>query len=155
MRKTKNIKADNESGNKAEDRVRKKINSSKLLLPDDNLNDLVQKLQTQRVELELQNRELEMSKVRAESSVEKYNLLYEFAPMAYFTLDRNSAILEVNLAGSVLMNTNRSSLVNKNFRNFIEDRQGFDHYLENLFSGMTRESCEMTIISHNISLREV
>jgi len=48
---------------------------------------LLHELQVHQIELEMQNEELIQANATAEAALKKYTMLYDFAPMGYFTLD--------------------------------------------------------------------
>ena len=50
-----------------------------------------------------------------ERSRDKYQQLYDFAPLSYLTLDREGLILEANLAGAALLGVERNALVGTSF----------------------------------------
>ena len=58
---------------------------------------LLHELQVHQIELEMQNAELRRARDEFETALEKYTDLYDFAPVGYFTLDRNGAILQRTL----------------------------------------------------------
>ena len=64
------------------------------------VTDLLYELRVNQIELEIQNEELMKSQLKLEESKLKYFDLYNFAPVGYFTLDKNGIILEVNLSWS-------------------------------------------------------
>src|SRR5690242_20093409 len=74
------------------------------------LKDLVQQLQIHQVELKLQNEELRRTQVELALSRDRYTDLYEFAPIAYVTLDKRGIILEGNLMAAKLLGIERRSL---------------------------------------------
>ena len=80
------------------------------------------------IELEMQNDELRKAQAELEESRTRYSDLYDFAPVGYFTFDKNGLILEANLAAAKELGVERSVLVNKPFRAYIvmEDREIFD-----------------------------
>jgi hypothetical protein len=47
--------------------------------------------------------ELTQSWANAEASLAHYSELYDFAPVGYFTLNHDSKILQVNLAGAHML----------------------------------------------------
>src|SRR5258708_5651835 len=59
---------------------------------------LIRLLQSQQIELELQNRELREIRQLLEESRTHLADLYDFAPVAYLSLSRKGIIEEVNLA---------------------------------------------------------
>ncbi len=80
---------------------------------------LVQELQIHQIELEMQNEELKQARDEAEAERERYLDLYDFAPVGYFTLDRDGVIRQVNLTGARLLGLERSRLLNRRFGHFV------------------------------------
>ena len=54
---------------------------------------LLHELQVHQIELEMQNEELILANEAAETALKKYTMLYDFAPMGYFTLEADGIIL--------------------------------------------------------------
>lgn len=54
---------------------------------------LFHELQVHQIELEMQNAELRQARCELESALERYADIYDFAPVAYLTLDREGTIL--------------------------------------------------------------
>jgi PAS domain S-box-containing protein len=108
---------------------------------------MLHELQVQRVELEMQNEELTQSRANAEASLAHYSELYDFAPVGYFTLNHDSEILQVNLAGARMLGIERVQLVNHRFDLLVSesDRPVFKAFLEKVFEGRAKESCEVTL----------
>jgi len=85
---------------KAEEKLKelqKKI--SKKLLESDT-KKLLHELQVHQIELEMQNEELKEAYETAERALKKYTMLYDFAPMGYFTLDSDGTISDLNFTGA-------------------------------------------------------
>jgi PAS domain S-box-containing protein len=59
-------------------------------------------------ELELENRDLRHARRTLEESRARLEDLYDFAPLAYFTLDARGLVLEVNLAGASMVGRERA-----------------------------------------------
>ena len=104
---------------------------------------LVHEFRVHQVELEAQNEELRRVQEELRASRERYMELYDFAPVGYFTLDRNGAILEANLTGARLLGMERSALLEQRFSHYVarEDRDRFRLYCGQLGrSGGTLET---------------
>jgi PAS domain S-box-containing protein len=72
---------------------------------------LLHDLQVHQLELEMQNRELREAQHLLEESRSRYADLYDFAPVVYFTLDRDGRIEEANLTAAALFKMDRRALV--------------------------------------------
>jgi len=62
------------------------------------IRKLVHLLQVNQVELEHQNQELRIAEQELEASRNRYVNLFDFSPIAYFSLDAQGVIKEVNLS---------------------------------------------------------
>ena len=60
------------------------------------LENLVQELRVHQIELELQNEELRKTQDCLEQAKQKYEQLYNFAPVGYFTFDADGIIIDIN-----------------------------------------------------------
>ena len=91
--------------------------------------------------------ELEVQRIELETALKKYSDLYDFAPVGYFTLDRNGTISAVNLSGASLLGVERSRLIGRRFGLFVaaEARLFFSGFLGKVFVGQGKESCEVTL----------
>src|SRR6266702_604412 len=108
---------------------------------------LLHELQVHQIELEMQNAELRQAREEAETALEKYTDVYDFAPVGYFTLDRDGTIRAANLTGSSLLGVERSRLIGRRFRHFVADeaRPAFATFLEKAFTSPAKEACEATL----------
>ncbi len=96
---------------KAEELVKTQIDHTKNKSWD--LDDVIYELRVHQIELEMQNEELRESHIKLEDFAHKYFDLYNFAPVGYFTVDKDGLILDVNLAGSTLLGVERRNLNKK------------------------------------------
>lgn len=80
---------------------------------------LLQELQLHQLELEMQTTELREARDEREAVLLKYTNLYDFAPVSYFTLDRERTINALNLTGSSLLSVERSGLIGQSFGQFV------------------------------------
>jgi PAS domain S-box-containing protein len=108
---------------------------------------LLHELQVHQVELEMQNEQLEASRVWVEAALASYTELFDFAPLPYFTLDRNSTIVEVNLAGARLLGAVRADLLDRRFGLFVAERERrrFNTALGRLFGAPAQGSFEIVL----------
>jgi two-component system, chemotaxis family, sensor kinase Cph1 len=110
---------------------------------------LIHELSVHQIELEIQNEELRGATQELEASRDRYNDLYDFAPVGYFTLDREGRILEVNLTGANLLGAERVSITGKKpFRRFVapEDLNLYHRHLAGILEDGARYSCELKLI---------
>ncbi|MCE0484968.1 MAG: histidine kinase [Methylacidiphilales bacterium] len=106
-------------------------------------------LQVHQIELELQNVELQDARDKAESLLETYADLYDFAPVGYFSVDEEGLILEVNLTGAALLGIERSRLINRRLRDFVDphSRAAFLVFLKKIFAGPRKQICEIPLLN--------
>jgi len=95
-------------------------------------------------ELRRVNRELEASR-------NKYALLYDSAPVGYFTFDRGGDIQGVNLTGATMLGSDRAVLNHQHFGNFVavEDRFIFVDFLRMVFQGSDKMTCRVKLSIKN------
>lgn len=108
---------------------------------------LLHELQVHQIELEMQNEELIRANATAEAALRKYTLLYDLAPMGYFTLDNQGSICELNFSGAEMLGDRRISLINSNFKLFIaSDYKGmFNEFFKKVYSSKSKECCELML----------
>ena len=94
---------------------------------------LIHELDVYQIELELQNEELVLSKIRAEKEAEKYANLYDFAPSGYLTLSREGEIVELNFSSANLLGKERTLLIKSRFGFFVsnETKNTFNEFIHN------------------------
>jgi PAS domain S-box-containing protein len=129
---------------RAEERLHAKSAGLQSPRTGEEMQRLMHELEVHQIELEMQNGELRQARDEMEKALEKYADLYDFAPVGYFTLDRNGIIGTVNLSGSNLLGIERSLLVGRRFGPFVaaETRPRFDNFLDLVFTGQGKKSCE-------------
>ena len=121
-----------------------------------NLRALVHELEVHQVELELQNEELCRSQLELEESRRKYFDLYDLAPVGYMTVNRNSIIQEINLAGAALLGRERKRLKGVALSRFImpSSSTAYAQFGRRVFKEGEREEVEVTI-GHGLSAASV
>ncbi|HEX3001358.1 MAG TPA: ATP-binding protein [Methanoregula sp.] len=122
---------------RAEKRLRESAQKKGAEGRTEDLRALVHELQVHQVELEIQNDELIKAREEIEAGLERYTELFDFAPVGYFTLDRNGTILQMNFSGAALLGRERSFYAGRRFRDFVAPRSlpDFDRFLHQLGTG--------------------
>ncbi len=88
--------------------------------------EVIHELHVHQFELEMQNEELkrvqrELEALRSNCQ-DKYQDLYDFAPVGYFTLTPKGLIVEVNLTGAALLGMPRPKLIGRGFGRFVSPK---------------------------------
>lgn len=120
---------------RAEKRLKiSKQNGTSLATPSE-LQRLVHELEVHQIELEMQNEELQQTRLELETSLDRYTDLYDFAPVGYITLDRSGLIQHINLTGSRMLGVERTRLVNQPFGRFViaDSRPAYTAFLAEVF----------------------
>lgn len=111
--------------------------------------EIIHNLRTHEIELENQNEELRKTQLKLESLRDKYFNLFNFAPVGYFTIDKNGIILEANLTGANLLGVEgRRDLIKKSFSCYVaEDYQDvFYSHRKRLFKTSESQVCELKLV---------
>jgi len=118
---------------------------------------LLHELEVHQIELELQNEELRNSRAQVEAVVSRYADIYDFAPVAYFTLKSNGIITQANFAGARLLGLERARLLGKRFDAFVSggDRSAFNALMQQVFTAQAHQALEAELASKNSPARTV
>jgi len=132
---------------KAEEKLKEQRKKANIKVLESDTKKLLHELQVHQIELEMQNEELKLAYETAEMALKRYTMLYDFAPMGYFTLDSYGSIHELNFTGADLLGEKRFTLVNSNFKLFIskESQSVFNDFFMRIFSSNVKESCEVML----------
>ncbi|MBI2280686.1 MAG: PAS domain-containing protein, partial [Bacteroidetes bacterium] len=110
--------------------------------------ELLKKLSTHQSELETQNEELRTMQQKLEEVRDQYTNLFEFAPVGYFIFDLKGTILNVNLTGSGMLNSERVRVKGKSFTAFLannNDNYLFFKHLREVFKTEVLHSCQVEL----------
>ena len=131
---------------KAEEKLKEKKKAAKPVIEAD-VKKLLHELQVHQIELEMQNEELREANETAETALKKYTMLYDFAPLGYFTLEKDGSISELNFTGAEMLGDRRVSLVNSNFKLFVSEgsQSVFNKFFSKVFTSNIKESCEVML----------
>jgi nitrogen fixation/metabolism regulation signal transduction histidine kinase len=80
---------------------------------------LLHELQVYQVELELQDEELRRSRAEIEETLIRQKQLYDFSPVGCFTVDRRTALRELNLTGACMLGSERDQLLGRTLDSFL------------------------------------
>lgn len=130
---------------------RHQVNGEALSMFGHDTQRLFHELQVHQIELELQNEELALSNSTAAAALEKFTDLYDFAPVGYFSMDTNGAMVELNMTGAVLLGVPRSRLVGRRFQLFVApaSRPTFQGFIDRIFSGNGKQHCEAELLKED------
>ena len=126
--------------------LKKQTKSNKAVASEESIKRMLYELQVHKIELEMQNEELQQTRVK-ERLYYRYTELFEFAPIAYFAFDPLGTISQVNLRGASLLGVERANLVGKLFSTYVtsQHREIFRRCLEKAFEGGGVEFCEIMV----------
>ncbi|HEX5801449.1 MAG TPA: response regulator, partial [Azospira sp.] len=104
------------------------------------------------IELELQNSELAQTRGALETALVRYTELYDFAPVGYFTFDHQGNVRQANLAGAVMLGCERSTLIGRNFADFIapDSRPEFASLLAGGCRAGNHDTRDIALVSHDL-----
>ncbi|MDO8412897.1 MAG: ATP-binding protein [Gallionellaceae bacterium] len=130
-------------------RAKARLAKNKTALPRDeaDVQKLLHELLVHQIELEIQNEELLAARDAVEASLVRYSDLYDFAPVGYFTLERDGIICQANLTGAGMLGVMRSHIRNKRLRSFVhaDSLPAFNDFMIRVFASNTKQFCEITL----------
>ncbi|MCG7848742.1 MAG: PAS domain-containing protein, partial [ANME-2 cluster archaeon] len=136
---------------KQADEVLKGKNTDLKTLSSDDVQSLIHELQVHQIELEMQNEDLRRVQNELEDSRNRYSDLYDFAPLGYFTFDKNGLILQLNLTGANKLGIERGNLIKTPFTLYIapDFKDVFYLHLRQVFNTETQITCELRLVDKN------
>jgi len=117
----------------------------------EDVQSLVHELEVHQTELEMQNEELRRAQIKLEESHNRYSNLYDFAPVGYFSFDKNGLIIGLNLTGALKLGVERSFLIKKPFSLYImsDSKDVFYSHLRKVFNTENPQTCELKLVDKN------
>ena len=112
-------------------------------------------LHTHQIELQMQNLELTRAKAELEASRARYFELFDFAPVAYLTLNRRGVIESLNLAAAELLQADRQRAVALPLASYLDDtsKPRFRQHLESVFDQPGKQSVELAMAATGLAER--
>lgn len=116
-------------------------------LPIRPAEELLHILQVHQIELEMQNENLRQTQLELEESRDRYVNLYDFAPVAYLTLNHQGLISEINLTGTRLLGLERQKLNKCRFAQLIvnSDHERWNKCFQAVLNNMGTCVCEVML----------
>ena len=131
----------------AEKKLKLKQQTNDIPEMESDVKRLLHELQVHQIELEMQNEELHRANQSTEEALKKYTMLYDFAPMGYFTLEPDGMISDMNFTGAEILGDKRINLVNINFGFFVEpdSKTEFNNFMRSVYKSNSKECCELIL----------
>lgn len=130
--------------------IREKIFNARALNQESfqvEIEQLLEKISIYQTELLMQNEELTRQQYELKQMKEEYQMLFNFAPVAYFIVEKDFRIYEVNKMGARMLGERKSVIQNQKFTNFIAENYQDDFYLfmRRLVKSNKEEQCEIIL----------
>ena len=111
------------------------------------MQKLLHELQVHQIELQMQNEELRVARGETAAMLSRYTDLYDFAPVGYFTLDRQGVISQLNLVAATLLGSERATECGQRFTTFLEeaDRRAFADFLDQVWACAAPQASEVRV----------
>lgn len=118
---------------------------------------LLHELQVHQVELDLQDEELRRSRSELEAALARQVQLYDFAPAGYLTVDRATAVRELNLTAAGMLGSERDQLLGRALDTLLEPRSALAlrAMLDRLSDGGPREVRALQLVAAHGGPRDV
>lgn len=128
---------------KAEETLKTNQDKTRSSNTEHDVKKLLHELQVHQIELEMQNEELREANVATELALRKYTMLYDLAPMGFFTLESDGTIDELNFKAAEMLGERHFSVINTNFKLFVsEESKGvFNEFFRNVLINIHKQTC--------------
>lgn len=115
---------------------------------EEQLKTTNEELRIYQIELETQNEELREAQIEIERLRNKYEELYNYAPVGFITFNNKDFVEEANITCSKMLRVERGLLKNLSFTLFVEtsDHSLFFHHKRKAIETKAQQSCTLTLI---------
>ena len=112
---------------------------------------LLHELQVHQVELDLQEEELRRAMTELEAALYRQVQLYDSAPAGCFTVDRSTALFELNRTGARLLGFDRDAVLGRALDSFLEpdSSRALHAALTRVAEGAEGDGCELRFVARN------
>ncbi len=123
----------------------------------ESLQELVHELNVSRVELGMQNEELQRAQIELTETRDRYADLFDMAPIGYAVVDGHGRIQEVNLTAADLLGMERMHLLRQPLASFVleRDRQALRDHLRQAVASQAKVACELSLAPRRAASRPV
>ena len=118
---------------------------------------LLHELQVYQVELDLQEEELRRSRTELEATLFRQVQLYDFAPVGCLTVDRNTALRELNLTAAGMLGSAREQLLGRRLDSFLtpHSARALHVMLTGVSEGAPTGAAELELLASRTAPRRV
>jgi PAS domain S-box-containing protein len=115
--------------------------------PAEDIPRLLHELRIHQVELEVQNETLRIAQEELEESRSKYAYLYDFAPVAYLTLNKHGLIEEANQTARGLLAVVGNDVKTRRLSWFVapQDRAVLDQHMIQALETSVKQTCQLRL----------
>ena len=91
------------------------------------------------------------NRVASQNIRRRYSDFFDFAPVGYFTFNRDGLILDVNPHGAFLLGTEKPSLLNQHLSHFLspDSKKVFERHSQRLFETRQKKICDVKLLKGN------
>lgn len=120
-------------------------------LTPEEIQKLAHEFQVYQVELEMQNEELRATQIQLRASRDRYQALYDYAPIGFLTLNRDSNITNANQEACELLEYSKTDLLGSKCARYInsEDQDRFYLFFQQLLKSAGNRSIEISVKQAN------
>jgi signal transduction histidine kinase/ActR/RegA family two-component response regulator len=113
----------------------------------EDMHRIIHELSVHQIELEMQQEELLQSREDLELALVRYTELYDFAPLGYLTILRDSTIVEANLTAAKMLGLKQTLLKGDRFARFVavDALADFNALMERVFSHKQPGYCQVEL----------
>jgi two-component system, chemotaxis family, sensor kinase Cph1 len=136
---------------RAEERLTAKVGESAGIPPEE-VQTIIHELHVHQAEMEIQNEDLRRTQRELQASRDRYNDLYDQAPVGYLTLNESGVVLEINLTGAALLGIDRAYFsVQRRFDKFVafHSQDTYHLHVNQVFNSGVRQSCELEMVKRD------
>ncbi len=145
-------KAKNSADRDCDSRIKARMRMSRSPKPPVDFNTatrekLIEELRMHQIQVEMQSEELKSAQLSIKALGDRYIDLYDFAPIGYFTFNRDALILEANLVGAQLLGVERKDLINRRFREFVAAASidQWDRSFTSVYQWGVKQGCDLLL----------